>query len=456
MAVEKLLLVCERESVAIRSLVGSVAKVVIGEMPTDGQLDEFAAIVLHGQNTEWLKNAIASIRSHPHTFLKPVLTLLDEKQQDIQETVDAKIRIPTTPQFVESAISNLLKTSNIVAGLVPVPTADESDIADLLILRYLYTRSCALNPVMDRSSRLGYKYEIIKTLLHGGNELDVLASLEERRLVSGTLIDKVSLCSFCQDFHLNFREVCPKCKSLEFREESTIHHFRCAYVGRESLFVQDEMLKCPKCRRELRHIGVDYDKPAESLWCEKCGTNFSTPRIDILCLNCGKNLLVENLITAEIKSYSLTGEGTSAAIEGVLPKIRLIDIFEKELGVYKREVFNQILDLEIRRCKRYKVAATLVKFRILNLRTISAKHGITTSAKLLKEFCLFLKSIFRTTDIITTEGQDGFLAILTHTSAENAKIPVGRILEKTKSLFTVEIEVEHSIVDLMSFDQEKK
>ena len=54
--------------------------------------------------------------------------------------------------------------------------------------------------------------------------------------------------------------MCPKCKIKKLFSEYSIHHFVCGYVGPESDFFQDKKLICTKCNRELRHIGVDYDK----------------------------------------------------------------------------------------------------------------------------------------------------------------------------------------------------
>ena len=37
------------------------------------------------------------------------------------------------------------------------------------------------------------------------------------------------------------------------------------------------MLICPKCHKKLRHIGVDYDRPAVVYTCNDCENSFTSP-----------------------------------------------------------------------------------------------------------------------------------------------------------------------------------
>ena len=162
--------------------------------------------------------------------------------------------------------------------------ADNFDFRVLLkILRYLYTREKELEPVLDEHSWLGYSYPFVSVNFSRSDEhrvFEILETAEREHLIEGIFVDKVNLCDRCYSSFLNFREVCPKCGSADLKAEDIVHHFVCAYVGAESDFRKDgdDEMTCPKCRRSVRHIGVDYDKPGVIYRCNKCQENFRTPR----------------------------------------------------------------------------------------------------------------------------------------------------------------------------------
>ena len=137
--------------------------------------------------------------------------------------------------------------------------------ARLILLRYLFLRGLEkLEPVRDIHSRIGYSYPIAEMILPSAdiNECEAdLRVLEDRGFLQGKFVDTIHLCDNCGFFQLNFREVCPRCRSANLVEERNIHHFRCGYIGHEAEFLN---MRCPKCRRRLKHIGVDYDLPAVS------------------------------------------------------------------------------------------------------------------------------------------------------------------------------------------------
>lgn len=69
------------------------------------------------------------------------------------------------------------------------------------------------------------------------------------------------VCPKCYDKGMIYQETCPKCGSVDVEEHNMIHHFRCANISPERTYVKDGKLICPKCLKELHHIGVDYDRP---------------------------------------------------------------------------------------------------------------------------------------------------------------------------------------------------
>jgi hypothetical protein len=105
------------------------------------------------------------------------------------------------------------------------------------------------------------------------------------------------------------REECPECRSPELREEQYMHHFRCAYQGIESDFRRGDKLICPKCRQELSHFSVDYDKPGAVMLCGRCKHTSSEPAIGFVCLDCSAHVDSDAAAAKDTFSYVLTEEG---------------------------------------------------------------------------------------------------------------------------------------------------
>ncbi|WP_170936975.1 MULTISPECIES: response regulator [Rhodomicrobium] len=121
--------------------------------------------------------------------------------------------------------------------------------------------------------------------------------------------DRFHNCYRCGSSRLHIREECPQCRSSDLREEQYLHHFRCAYQGVESDFKRGDKLICPKCRQELTHFSVDYDKPGSAIICGNCNHSSSEPSIGFVCLDCHVHVDGEAAQTRDVYSYALTDEG---------------------------------------------------------------------------------------------------------------------------------------------------
>lgn len=141
------------------------------------------------------------------------------------------------------------------------------------------------------------------------------------------LVDRVHVCKECGDSHELFVECCPKCNSSDIRQESMIHHFRCANVSPETSYFKDGELVCPKCRRTLRHIGVDYDRPATVYSCN-CGNTFLHSAMKVICTNCLSQVSPEELTPIDVYEYKLTPAGIKAfATQEAIFQIESTDIY---------------------------------------------------------------------------------------------------------------------------------
>ncbi len=76
---------------------------------------------------------------------------------------------------------------------------------------------------------------------------------------------------------------CRECGSARFEFENLIHHFACAYFGREEEFQSDDGIACPKCRLNHLVAGVDFELIKARYQCEDCG--FESNELEQVC-NC--------------------------------------------------------------------------------------------------------------------------------------------------------------------------
>lgn len=152
------------------------------------------------------------------------------------------------------------------------------------------------------------------------------------------LVDRIHVCKECGDSHQLFIECCPKCNSSDIRQEPMIHHFRCANISPETTYFKDGQLVCPKCRRTLRHIGVDYDRPATIFSCG-CGNTFLHSNMKVHCTNCGNISSPEELTPIDVYEYRLTPAGISAfATNEAIFQIESTDIYSG------RSTYDNFLD----------------------------------------------------------------------------------------------------------------
>jgi diguanylate cyclase (GGDEF)-like protein len=96
-------------------------------------------------------------------------------------------------------------------------------------------------------------------------------------------------------------------------------------------------------------------------------------------------------------------------------------------GLYNRRYFQQILDYELNRAKRYRQPLSLVFIDIDHFKEINDTFGHSMGDQFLKQISQKLLSLFRTTDLVARYAGDEFIAILPATPQDGAMILAKRI-----------------------------
>lgn len=215
--------------------------------------------------------------------------------------------------------------SNIKAYLSGYGIKDELDPitnANMLfvrIFRYILSRG-KINekPVLIEGSSTGYVIPVVELFysFHRFHLMELFTfeqiMLEHNYFRVDRFLNKIYLCPTCHHSHMLYVENCPKCGSSEIASEEVIHHFRCANVSPEHTYNFGGQLRCPKCKKVLRHIGIDYDRPATVFSCKNCDHSFLNPDTKAICTNCGEEHSVNVLMAHDIVQCSLTPEGIKA------------------------------------------------------------------------------------------------------------------------------------------------
>ena len=126
---------------------------------------------------------------------------------------------------------------------------------------------------------------MIKQLV-GGDEVKIksyIKDLESKNKLTKLENKREMSCSQCDSVKVIQIFYCPSCQRNDFKVAKIIEHFECGNFSVESEYVND---KCPKCKKEIKALGVDYRVLKNRYLCNKCGEIFQELSSSFLCLKC--------------------------------------------------------------------------------------------------------------------------------------------------------------------------
>ena len=170
---------------------------------------------------------------------------------------------------------------------------------------------------------------------------DVMERLADLGMLRKVFAERVNVCPKCGSGNVLFREVCPHCQGAGIDQPQVIHHFRCAGVFRAELFGDSENMLCPKCRHQLRHVGVDHEFMHAEFVCAGCGRTSSVVPTAGRCLECDEHFAAQDAGVDDWYDYfptdkwddALLGQSTDHSGDDALPKILIVDDVEDNLDL---------------------------------------------------------------------------------------------------------------------------
>lgn len=301
-----------------------------------------------------------------------------------------------------------------------------------------------LEPVYDILSQNGYHYPFAGKILEKehGLEISDLQILAERDCLEKKFFDKVLLCPFCKNYNINLRDTCLSCKSAQLKTVEMLHHYRCAHIGKEEEFKSGLNYSCPKCHKELKHIGVDYDRVGKNHLCLDCRELHIETEMRAECRHCKRVFSEEQAIQQTIHSYAITGTADECLRENKFPepseeKEQINELTE----LYHLHYFKSELSQELKRCQVFSHPLSLIFVQITNFASLVSTEGETAALEKMKDLAKLVKASLKLVDIPAQLNESGILALLIECSVKETKNLISEIQNKIKKLQDGKLEV---------------
>jgi phage FluMu protein Com len=156
----------------------------------------------------------------------------------------------------------------------------------------------------------------------------LLQKLEEIGIVRAGTGMPILKCNSCYNFAFSLRFICNYCNSQDVKSGTAIEHDSCHNIDFEDKYLKaDGSLKCEKCNKTLKAIGMDYSK-INVYRCMTCNGVSSDLEQQYTCLTCGNTYFKAELLSSNIPDYMVYPLQLSALIndlEYMLPVVEELD-----------------------------------------------------------------------------------------------------------------------------------
>jgi hypothetical protein len=175
-----------------------------------------------------------------------------------------------------------------------------------------------LTPVYDPIE--GYKYPVVEAVVGATSLVNgFLNRLYEAGILARKLYDKVVRCPNCNSANVSLRYCCPNCKSFDIKKSALIEHIECGYIDVEEKFRDKDTLVCPRCKKQLTKLDIDYRKAGVWCTCNECARSFDIPVPSHFCRDCHRRFTFEDCLYQDVYSYYVSEEARKeVAFGGVM------------------------------------------------------------------------------------------------------------------------------------------
>jgi hypothetical protein len=276
----------------------------------------------------------------------------------------------------------------------------------------------------------------------------MLEELADMGMLRRRFFERLHICQHCDSSRVHAREVCVKCHSSHLAEQSLVHHYACGHQAIQSAFESGDSYVCPKCRKELRHYGVDYDKPGTVMCCRSCGDTMTEPVVEFLCVDCQRSTSGDHAGFRDWYEYDLLPDGIVAVKGGKLPTPG--SVHNASRGCTLRD-FTLLArhSLSVARCTGRPLCAAKLTIDTVDLVTKVGERGVSPVCELLREV---VAQNLRGHDIVAALP-DAVLVCMPETDDAAAKLAVAQIQGAITATVRPKLNMSVEIFEGVQIDQ---
>ena len=244
---------------------------------------------------------LVKAKTDPIVLLDFVLPDMDAKSimtQLLEVKPDVKVILSTATEKTDEGVTELIRRGLYQYMEKPIRFEKLKQILDTLDEeRKYFEKDSKLKVSADTDKNLYKEIDfvlksqkqisltMIKQLV-GGDEVKIesyIKDLESKNKITKLENKREMSCNQCDSVKIIQIFYCPSCQRNDFKQVKIIEHFKCGNFSEESEYVND---KCPKCKKEIKALGVDYRVLKNRYLCNKCGEIFQELSSLFLCLKC--------------------------------------------------------------------------------------------------------------------------------------------------------------------------
>lgn len=289
------------------------------------------------------------------------------------------------------------------------------------------SKTRSLKPFQDLAAHTIYSYPIIELLIPDlySSYRYALSQSQRGMLESEALIDRIRICANCTSAHLNYVDVCPNCHNIDIESQSSLHCFTCGYVGDQSSFQRQSKLECPKCLTQLRHIGVDYDRPLENHKCNHCSSLFVEATTISRCMSCEQSNRIEDLVIRKLHQYKLGELGEYNYVHGASIGTPELSIKGKVEAPFFESLVSWLNKVSI----RHHTPHMLLCLHLPSFNEYALHHGDGRLFSLVDQLTERLGSVLRNTDLCCQYKSDILLVLMPYTHQSSLSVLMEKFSE---------------------------
>jgi hypothetical protein len=178
-------------------------------------------------------------------------------------------------------------------------------------------------------------------------------------------------------------------------------------------------LVCGQCKSRLKHIGTDYDKPLESYKCNSCNAESLDSKVIASCVDCGQVSAIDELVKVKMYNYDLTEKAMLYIRSNIDYAMTVFDKINYVSPSFFRVFLEWSSSMQVR---NDEYAFTILKINISSNVDISSINDLAKN----------LKTVLRTTDILTRMSTSFIWIILPNTYKKGGKVVVNKLKEMCK------------------------